>query len=151
MPDGTFHVKPRKRTHTLRFAANADGPAIAALMDSCGYDAAGLDWSDIEPFWIVSEEAGIVIGCAQICPSKPMGRVDMVGVDWMLGAHRAAAVYRDLLIFAVHQLRGFGAQTAIGFVPFERRNIVKFYKRFGARPAAQGHMIELRLGPGRTA
>jgi N-acetylglutamate synthase-like GNAT family acetyltransferase len=137
-----------KRTHTLRFATNADGPAIAALMDSCGYDAKGLDWSAIEPYWIVSEEAGQVIGCAQVAYSKPMARVDMVGVSYELGAHRAAAVYRDLLVFAIAAMRDFGAQTAIGFVPFERRNIVKFYRRFGALPCAQGNMIELRFQGG---
>lgn len=63
---------------TTRLATQADVPAIQALCKEASMFIEGVDWSDIEPFWIVAEYKGEVVGCINMCLGKPFGYVPIM-------------------------------------------------------------------------
>jgi len=72
------------RDIVLRLGKNEDGPRIGELV-GLNFE---VDWSDIEPWWVVAEIDGKVVGAVQVCPAKPVARVEMLAIDPELN-HRA--------------------------------------------------------------
>lgn len=87
---------------TIRAAKNSDGLAIQAILSAQDRESSRFDFTEIEPWWIVYERNGEILGCAFFVPSRPVAYMDDFAVrpDKMLkgiGARlywacRAAAV-----------------------------------------------------------
>lgn len=64
----------------VRIATNGDAEDIRFILAENGLIPDGLDWSEVEPSWIVVEFGGVVVGCAQFLIGKPLGHVGFVAV-----------------------------------------------------------------------
>jgi hypothetical protein len=40
-----------------------------------------LQWDRIAPYWLVAEIGGEIVGALQTCPSRPIGRLEMLSLD----------------------------------------------------------------------
>ncbi len=146
MPRDGLHVE--RQALTLRLAKNADGPAIAMLRAACGYrDADWLDWSDIEPHWIVACDVHDIVGALSVCPGKPFGRLEMLAVHPGLAPRRRAECVKALVLQGMATLRLYGAQIEAHLIPFgdEFASYKNILKKRGAVIVESGHIMYRRL------
>lgn len=140
-----FDAAPKKET-TIRLARNADGAAIAMLRAACGYpDADYLDWSNIEPYWIVACDVRDIVGALQVCPGRPVGRLEMLAVHPGLAPRARAETVKALALQGMATLRLHGSGIAAFLVPFELRAYKNALKKRGAVVAELGHIMYRRL------
>lgn len=130
----------------IRLAENADGERIGNLVQSEGfYATAQMDWSDIEPHWIVAEMEGKILGVIQMCPGKPMGRVETLVIDPQVEGREKAMMVKSLVSAAVVAMEQYGAQMATGFVPHDLKSYRNVLKKRGAVPVDHGALYAFRL------
>ena len=129
----------------IRLATNADGPEIGELVEAGGFRVDGIDWSDIEPYWLVAENGAGIIGCLQVLPGKPIGRIEFLVVDEGLSHRERALVSKALGIQGYATLKMAGSQAASNLVNFKDKGFKRILKRRGARVMASGNMFLKRL------
>lgn len=128
----------------IRLAQNEDGERIEELASK--QVGAGLDWSEIYPYWLVYEKDGKIMGCLNIAPSKPVGRLDLLAIDDSLSPHARSKAVRSLIIQGIATLKAGGSTACLSVVPFKLRSYKKILKKhFNATVAGQGNMIIARL------
>lgn len=64
----------------VRIATNADAENIRLILDENRMIPRGLDWTEVEPSWIVAEFNGVIVGCAQFLIGKPLGHIGFIAV-----------------------------------------------------------------------
>jgi hypothetical protein len=125
-----------------RLAENTDGEAVKALLIAAGPFDATLPFDDIHPYWIVVELPGRgIVGCVQTCPSRPIGRLEMMAVAADLTPRERGAVVRQLFYGGITCLHLNRAVVAAGFVPFELRAYKRWLKKRGSAVADSGNMM----------
>jgi len=129
----------------IRVAKNSDGNAIYQLVTDNGFSVDGLDWNDIEPYWLVCEHEGDIVGTIQVAPSKPIGRLEMLSVDKTLSHTLRAIVVVQLLIYGSSTLKAGGSQMASGLIPFEEKSYKKILKKHGCVSLGIGNLMAKRL------
>jgi hypothetical protein len=130
----------------VRLAENSDGETVRALLMAGGnpFDAT-IPFDDIHPYWIVVELPGRgIVGCIQTCPSRPIGRLEMLAVADDLDVKERACVVRELLAQGVACLYMHRAAVVAGFIPFALKSYKRFLKRRGGVVADSGNMIMWR-------
>ncbi len=125
----------------IRLATNADGPQIGELVLVAGFDVHGLDWSNIEPYWLVADEDDEVVGCVQVLPGLPIGRLELLALDEDLTHRQQAVIVRDLLEHGAATLTLGGAQLAAGLIPFTHKTYKRILKKRGCVVIATGNML----------
>ena len=109
MPDRSVHV---------RMAKNDDGPEVARLMEAIGaFDGLGIDWNDLEPNWLICEHSGRVVGCIQVVPARPIGRIECLAIDPEFGLMMRHAITKALVESAISAVYMFGAQAVSSLIP----------------------------------
>lgn len=136
--------KPRSAVE-IRMGRNADGQRIGKLVWEAGYKMEGVDWSDIEPYWLVAANNGELIGCLEVCPGKPIGRLELLGIDNALSHRLKAETAKALVLRGMAILRAGGSQFSSCLVPDEYKGYLKIIKRRGGVVTGKGNMIEKRL------
>ena len=129
----------------IRLATNEDGPRIGELARQSGFTVDGLDWSEVHPFWLVAERGGEIVGAIQIILAKPIGWLEMLVLEPDLSDISRARVVKALVEDGTTALRGFGAQVAMGSVPFELKAYKRVLKKRGAVVAFSGNTMIKRL------
>lgn len=125
----------------IRIATDDDAPRIRELVNP----HIDMNWSAVYPYWLVCEREGIV-GCINVCMSKPIGVLDQLGVDPELGPHARAKVVRELIMQGQATLRKAGAEASISLIPFSQRSYKRALKKhFGAEVVGQGNIVMARL------
>lgn len=129
----------------IRLAENSEGQIVKSLAGSNGFDAVEMDWSDIYPYWLVAEFEDEIIGTVQVCPSRPIGRLEMLHVipEIKNGLRRIAVTM--LLIAGVETLKSHGAQVVSGVIPFDLKSYKRFLKKRGAVSAGVGNIMLWRV------
>ncbi len=128
----------------VRLATNADGPRIAELVST--QTGAGLDWTNIYPYWLVAEKGGAIVGCLNVALSKPVGRLEFMGLDDSLSPHARGKTFRGLVMQGMATLKAHGTEAIFSVVPFELKSYKRVLKKhFGAVIVGQGNMIIARL------
>ena len=138
----------RCRDITVRMAKNDDGDAVAALMkkDDCWqFDGWEVDWSDLEPFWLVAEHEGVLMGCIQVVPAKPIGHMDELVVDPDLRPKTRGAVVKKLTDHAVVMTQMYGSQAVQSIIPDKYGVYFGGAKNRGWVSLNQGHVVMRRL------
>ena len=126
----------------IRLARNEDGPRISDLV----FQPLDLDWSDVYPYWLVYEKDGDIVGCLNVSLSKPIGRLDFLGLDDSLNSHARGKVVRELVFQGIATLKADGSQACLSVIPFELKSYKRILKKhFNAIVAGQGNMIMKRL------
>jgi len=129
----------------VRVAKNADGPRIGELGQAQGFPIEGLDWSDIEPYWLVAESEGIVVGAIQLCLAKPFGWLEMLFIDRTLTQQGQAKVMKALVGRGLVSIAAFGAQLALGTVSSSQPAWRRILKRRGGVVLQSGSLLAKRL------
>ncbi len=130
---------------TIRLATSEDGAAIERLVRQGGFPIDGLDWSQVYPHWLVSENGAGINGCIQVCATLPIGRLEMLGIDDSLSHRVKAVVFRNLVIYGLTCLQASGCQALWSLVPFEMKGFKKMLKRRGAVVITNGNVLLKRL------
>lgn len=129
----------------IRMARNAEGEQIRDLLVQNGFKAPPLRWDDVEPFWLVAEHEGLVVGCIQVLLAKPFGHLEMLATVQNLPHRVRAVLIRDLLAAGSATLQKGGAQYAVGLVPFEMKTWKRLLKRRGWKVVSSGNQVALSL------
>ena len=130
---------------SIRMAQNTDGETIQGLVQHAGFTIDGIDWSDVYPYWLVAETGGLVVGCIQVLPGKPIGHTGMLAVRLDHVPREKARAVKKLVIAAMAVLKQGGAQLAMGVVPFELRSYKRALKNRGAVVVSRGNVLAARL------
>lgn len=130
-----------------RLAENTEGELVEALLEA---QHAPLDpflrFDQINPYWLVVELPGRgVVGCVQTCPSRPIGRLEMMATDQSLNDLERGLVVRELILAGCALLAYHGATHAAGFVSFSLKGFKRALKRHGAAVAETGNMLTRRI------
>ena len=64
----------------IRPAQNHEAEIVRLILEMVGLIPEGLDWSEIYPSWLVAEHKGMIIGCVQVLPGKPLGHIGFLAV-----------------------------------------------------------------------
>lgn len=129
----------------IRLATDKDGLEIGDLVWRGGFRVDGIDWTDIGPYWLVAENGDGIVGCIQVCPGKPIGRMEFLVADEKLTHRERATVVKALDIQGCATLSLWGSQAASGMVPFKHKGYKRILKRRGARVMSSGNMFLKRL------
>lgn len=126
----------------VRLALDEDGERIRNLFAQTQGTIEGLDWSAVYPHWIVVENKSEIVGCINIAPSKPIGRLDFLAVDPNLRPHAHGKVVRALIVQGLATLKQDGCSASVSQIPFELRAYKRVLKKhFGAIVIGQGNMV----------
>lgn len=125
----------------IRLGTNADGPRIGELVAEGGFDVVGLDWTRIEPYWLVADNGEEIVGCLQVLPGRPAGRLELLAAEDSLTHREKAMVIKALITQGLTTLKLAGAQLATGMVPFEHKAYKRLLKKRGAVVIASGNML----------
>ena len=129
----------------IRLAQNDDGATIERLSKAGGFNVDDLDWSDIYPHWLVAENGKGIIGCIQVSLGKPIGRLEMLGIDPELTHRERAMTAKHLVSSGSATLKKGGAQVSMSVVSFGLKSFKKVMKKRGAIVACQGNVMIRRL------
>ena len=110
----------------IRIASVADAPAIQELLKNNGLWVGGLDWSELEG-WFVAEHKGLVIGAFQVLPGKPLGVFLYLVLS--LEYHASGAGYH-LFKAAEAALLAMGCDGWLGLTSDD--NVLDMSRRLGA-------------------
>lgn len=125
----------------IRLAENNEGNILKSFAATNGFDRVDMNWLDIYPYWLVAEYENKIIGTVQVCPSKPIGRLEMLYVKPEIQHSLRRIAVSMLLISGVETLKGYGCQVISGFVPFTMKAYKQFLKRRGAVSAGPGNLM----------
>lgn len=128
----------------VRLAKNADGPRIGELLEGMGFREV-LSWDDIEPYWIVAEDGGMIVGAAQLVLGKPVGWMELLSLDQDLSHKRKAMTVKALVYRGMALLQGAGAQMVMFSVPHDLRSYRAILERRGGVVVGSGNLMAKRL------
>ena len=129
---------------SIRLATNDEGPIIKGFVAATGFVEDYLDWSQIFPFWLVAEVEGEIVGCLQVCPSRPIGRLEFLYTVPELSHKMRSLVVWQLIVTGKEVLRHEGAQLVSAVIPFELKSYKRLLKRRGAITALSGNLMVWR-------
>jgi len=130
-----------------RLARNDEGEIVKALVETAGFTFPDwdIDWSEIHPHWLMAEYQGKPVGAIQICYGKPVGRLEMLGIDPSIPKPLRAAVVFHIITFGCLTLYEYGAQAVSGMIPFSMPGYKKFAKKHGAVVIDSGNIVLRRV------
>lgn len=133
------------RAPIVRLAEDKDGEAVRRLVEKQHGVLETLKWDRIAPYWLVAEINGEIVGALQTCPSRPVGRLEMLSLDKRL-IHAARAVTVKALAYAgMATIRGHGAEQVQMFVPEDLSDYRGILESRGAQVLDTRHMLGKRL------
>jgi hypothetical protein len=140
-------VRIKPQDVTVRLAKNEDGEKIAELARKGGFyfDDWDIDWSDIFPYWLVAEYKGEVVGCIQVLPGKPVGRLEMLGISPSVSRRLRSLAVRHLTSTGQLVIGMYGGQAASGMIPFELKSYKKVAQRRGWVVLSTGDLMLRRV------
>ena len=116
------------RKFLARLAGPEDGPQLELLaMDNdFWFEGLNIDWTDVSPYWIVIEHDGEIVAGCQACPSKPVGRIEILMLDSRLGMVARGIAYKMLVNTASNVLKAQGVQILSGLIPLDMPEYMDF-------------------------
>lgn len=106
----------------IRFAHDSDGPRVAEIAEALGlvFEDFTIDWSRLEPNWIVAEGDDRVVAAMQVLVGTPIGRMDYLLLDPDLSKRERAVVTKRITDRALSLLKMAGAQLAGSYIGVNR-------------------------------
>lgn len=135
----------KRASPTIRAATNADGERIGWLLWQAGFTIDGIDWSRVEPNWIVAEHEGRIVGAIQVLPGVPIAVMERLSIEQTLPKRLKAVLARELCYEGCRVLRAMGAQFVSGMVIEERHGFRNVLERRGVRKLITGHLYMLKV------
>lgn len=128
----------------VRLAENTDAPRIKELVVGAGWKI-DVEFAEVYPYWLVAEIDDEIKGAIQVCPGKPMGRLELLSVDPGVSFPQRARIVRELDIQGAATLRKGGSELAVGMIPFGLKSYKKVLKKRGCVVIGQGNMVAKKL------
>lgn len=128
----------------IRLATNAAGPEIAAVLKENGLDLPGVDWSQVNPYWLIATVDDDVIGCCQVLIAKPFGFLDFIFVRKSAKFKFRAIAIRKLLQQGIRTLEVAGCSYAGGFVSEKNAKMMDVVQQI-AKPVGKCELMVKRL------
>lgn len=133
-------------THLIvRAATNEEGPQVGALVWRAGFIVEGIDWTDIQPYWLVAEVNGTIKGAIQMCPGKPMARLELLSIDEGMRMILKGRLVKMLLLSACYAMQRVGAQYVCGVIPDRLASYRHVLEKHGAWRLSAGSMYLKRI------
>lgn len=130
----------------IRRSTNADGLALKALARMGGVlDVDALDWSHIEDGWLVADFHGVLVGALQLCPGRPIFRVEFLLVSPSLSKVRRALVTKALCYTARSVAVAYGASALYSIIQKDQRSFMDILRRRGCERIDEGIMYRMLL------
>jgi hypothetical protein len=139
----TKNIRKSRFSPEVVFATNEDGADIAKLVKSNGFNISA-DWSEV-PNWLVAKLNNEVIGCLQVLPGKPFGRVEMLATHTGYKNVKRAQIAWRLVVAAMAILKMNGTQYASMMILFENKHFKRLVKKRGAWTIGQGNIMIARI------
>lgn len=140
----TKNIRRSSFSPSVTIAQNEAGETIRGLVKDNGffYEA---DWSDIYPYWLIATHEGEIVGCLQVLPGKPIGRIEMLATKTSLDKLKRANIAWRLYVTAVSMLRTQGSQVASSIVLFNNKGVKRSLKKRGANVEGQGNIMMMEI------
>jgi hypothetical protein len=129
----------------VRFAEDAEGEAVRQIVKGQHGVSGALKWDRINPFWLVAELDGRIVAALQTCPSRPVGRLEMLSLDRNLTVRQHAAVFKALVLAGMGLIKGHGAEQVQIFVPEDLTEYRTFLEGRDAVVVDTGFMLAKQL------
>lgn len=130
----------------LKLAQPEHGEAIRRLVKADLLEGLEhLDWTNLGGQWLVVMKADAVVGCIQVLPGKPIGRVDFMVLDDSLTQREKSEATSMLIQQVTMLLRMAGVGAMISVVPDDPDGWPVVLERRGWVPIADGMMMIRRL------
>ena len=120
-----------------RQAKNDDGPTIGKMAErqGFGFENWTLNWTDIEPYWVVVEDdEHTIIGAIQFSPGKPFACLEFMVLEPELSTKQKIAV-ADMLVgasIALARIQGSqGISTTTLLKSFDKTMKRQGWTKFG--------------------
>ena len=134
----------------VRLARDDEGERVRELVKHSGFVFDGLefDWSRIHPFWLLAfeKQSGRAVGTVQVCPGRPVGRLEILSVDPEAPPRVIAYAVRQLLLAGRLTLRSWGAQAVSGLCPDSEPGYLRVLEGMGAVILDEGTIVLSLLG-----
>ena len=85
------------------------------------------------------------MGCLQLCPGKPVGRMELLSVDQGLGPRQRAEIVKGLVYDGMAALKVSGAQAVACLINFEAKSFKRILKKRGAVVLTSGNLLIRRV------
>lgn len=132
-------------TFTVRLADDSEGHRIHELVRETGFSVEDVDFSEVYPYWLVVASETEILGCIQVCPGKPLGRLELMSADKRLSGRDRAKVVKLLVTSGNETLRQGGSKLVAGMVQFGDSAWKRLLKKRGAVVIGTGNMLASRL------
>ena len=124
-------------------AKNSDGATVQAIVGRT-WPVAHLDFSEIEPYWLLAECDGEPVGVVQVLAGKPVGRVEFLCVRDDVHEVTRGRAMKALFNTTTTVLAKYGSSVASAMVAFESKSVKRWMKRRGAIVMFNGNVMEWR-------
>jgi hypothetical protein len=116
-------------------------------MTEAGVDEiAGIDWNfNPNPYWLIAEIDGVALGCIQVAPGVPFGRLELLCIPKWLNKRHRSKIMLSLMGTGLATLKRMGAQFAIGMVDEGRGGYEQVLQNRGAVRLFSGSTFIKRL------
>jgi len=140
----TKNIRKSRFAPKVTFATDDEGQLIGDLVKSNGFNIE-VDWTEVNPYWLVAKDNEKIVGCLQVLPAKPISRGEMLATDLELNSMRRAQVAWRLIVAATAVFKMTGSQYASMMVLFENKHFKKLLKKRGAWTIGQGNIMIARI------
>jgi len=128
-------------------ATDEMAPEIERLAEANGFAFDGwiIDWSHVSGSWLVAMWEDEIVGCIQVLPAHPVGRLELQFIDPEQHHRVRAIAVKKLLTAGFAALRASGVQGVASTVPYELgdyREILR--KHFGGIDLNEGWIMLAR-------
>lgn len=122
----------------VRIANKKDGDDINKILSDSGWNIGTYDFSEAYPFWLVCEKNGYVVGCVQVCISKPISYLEMMAATGGLSKRERAIVFRSLFYGGCGAVKKLGALSVSAMIAHEDKSWKRILERRGSVPVNSG-------------
>lgn len=140
----TRPLAKRREAISLRVAVPGDGETIARLIQD-DWRIEGVDWSQVGANWLVMDGEDDVVGCLEVLPGKPFGRLEHLAVSVSIVGSKRARIVRKLIDQGMAVLRVHGSQAVSVLIPHTMASYAKVLLRRGAVSIGDGQILMRRL------
>jgi hypothetical protein len=129
----------------VRLALNSEGSIIRRLAEAQTLPKEFRDvfnWDDIFPYWLVAENGAGIVGCIQVCPGKPMGRLENLSLDVAMAPQQKARAAKMLIDGGAQTLRTMGSSVTSSMISFQNKSFKRMLKRhFDYKVTTSGNVM----------
>ena len=130
----------------IEIADDGVAPEVERLSKSNHFEFEGwdIDWSQVYPSWLVAFIGGEMVGCVQVLPGIPLGRLEFLSVNMDLKREIRREIAKKLDLAGLATLKSQGSQGAAATIPFDRPGFRDLVESLGGTDINEGWIVVQR-------